>query len=180
MALALLVLVAGASPARADQKDPKLPQLFDRLMDSELEQAEAREIEEQIWTLWQPSGSETTDLLLQRVETFLEQDAYDRALHLLNEVVSLSPDYAEGWNKRATAHFMRNDYKAALQDVERTLRLEPRHFGAWAGLGTILLAMGEDARALNAYQKALLINPHLTDIAKEVRRLEVEVKGRGI
>jgi tetratricopeptide (TPR) repeat protein len=180
MAVALLVLVAGAAPARADQKDPKLPHLFDRLMDAELEQTEAREIEGQIWTLWQPSGSETTDLLLQRVEMLLEQDAYDPAINLLNEVVGLSPEYAEGWNKRATAHFMRNDYKAALQDVERTLRLEPRHFGAWSGLGTILLAMGEDARALHAYQKALLINPHLTNIAKEVQRLEVEVKGRGI
>lgn len=180
VSLACAGLLAGLTPAYADQRDPKLPHLFERLLDGDLEQSAAREIEEQIWSLWQPSGSDTTDLLLQRVEHLLAEDAYDPAINLLDEVVSLSPDYAEGWNKRATAHFMRDDYKAALHDVERTLRLEPRHFGAWSGLGTILLAMGEDARALHAYQKALKINPHLTNIAKEVQRLEVEVKGRGI
>ncbi|MEQ1890104.1 MAG: tetratricopeptide repeat protein [Alphaproteobacteria bacterium] len=168
------------SPARADQRDPNLASLFDRLMDTDLDMTEARAIEGQIWTLWQPSGSATTDLLLSRADDFLREDAYDPAIHLLNEVVSLSPGYAEGWNKRATAFFLRDNYKAALQDVERTLRLEPRHFGAWSGLGTILLAMGEDARALKAYQKALLINPHLTEIAKEAQRLELTVKGRGI
>ncbi len=180
IALTGVALLAGLAPAYADQRDPKLPPLFERLLEADLEQTMAREIEEQIWSLWQPSGSDTTDLLLQRVEAFLAEDAYDPAINLLNEVVSLSPDYAEGWNKRATAHFMRDDFRAALQDVERTLRLEPRHFGAWSGLGTILLAMGEDARALHAYQKALQINPHLASIAKEVQRLEVEVKGRGI
>lgn len=176
----LAALIYCASPALADQRNPKLDPLFEKLVNKDLPRAEAREIEGQIWTLWQASGSDTTDLLLTRVDAFLREDATESAIHLLNEVVSLSPDYAEGWNKRATAHFLQDDYKAALQDVERTLRLEPRHFGAWSGLGTILLGMGEDARALAAYKRALQINPHLQEITKEAERLELMVKGRGI
>lgn len=179
-AVILAVLLAGMAPSQADQRDPNLPGLFERLMDAEMEQDEARAIEGQIWNLWQPSGSATTDLLLSRVDMFMREQSAEKAISLLNEVVSLSPEYAEGWNKRATANFMREDYKAALMDVERTLRLEPRHFGAWSGLGTILQTMGEDARALQAYQKALRINPHLSEIAKEAALLELSVKGRGI
>lgn len=178
--LVLLALLAGRGPVQADQRDPQLAPLFERLMDAKLAPPEARAIEGKIWTLWQPSGSATTDLLLSRVDELLLEEALDPAIRLLDEVVSLSPDYAEGWNKRATAFFMLEDYKAALEDVERTLRLEPRHFGAWSGLGTILLAMGEDARALQAYQRALKINPHLMDIARQAERLELSVKGRGI
>lgn len=180
MALLAVLMIGSTAPARADQRDPQLAVLFEQLMDAELDTTKARAIEGQIWTLWQSSGSETTDLLLARADEFLLEEAFDPAIRLLDEVVSLSPGYAEGWNKRATAYFMRDNYKAALQDVERTLRLEPRHFGAWSGLGTILLAMGEDARALHAYQKALKINPHLSEIVKEAKRLELTVKGRGI
>jgi len=176
----LAALFCNVSPVLADQRHPQLAPLFEKLMNKDMAPEEARAIEGQIWTLWQASGSDTTDVLLARVDAFLREDASEPAIDLLNEVVSLSPEYAEGWNKRATAFFMRDDYKAALQDVERTLRLEPRHFGAWSGLGTILLAMGEDARALQAYQRALQINPHLKDIAREAERLELTVKGRGI
>lgn len=178
-ALLAALLLYGA-PALADQRNPKLEPLFERLLNKELAPAEAREIEAQIWTLWQASGSDTTDLLLERVDGLLREDEAASAIHLLNEVVSISPDYAEGWNKRATAHFIQDDYRAALKDVERTLRLEPRHFGAWSGLGTILLSMGEDARALQAYKRALQINPHLQEIASEAKRLELSVRGRGI
>jgi tetratricopeptide (TPR) repeat protein len=176
----LAALFCNVSPVLADQRHPQLAPLFEKLMNKDMAPEEARAIEGQIWTLWQASGSDTIDVLLVRVDAFLREDASEPAIDLLNEVVSLSPEYAEGWNKRATAFFMRDDYKAALQDVERTLRLEPRHFGAWSGLGTILLAMGEDARALQAYQRALQINPHLKDIAREAERLELTVKGRGI
>jgi len=176
----LAVMLCCVAPARADQRNPQLAPLFERLMNTDLTPEEARAIEGQIWALWQASGSDTTDLLLSRVDEFLREDASGPAINLLNEVVSLSPDYAEGWNKRATAYYLQDDYKAALQDVERTLRLEPRHFGAWSGLGTILLGLGEDARALQAYKRALQINPHLADIAREAERLELTVKGRGI
>ena len=178
-ALAAAMLI-NVSPALADQRNPKLAALFEKLMNKELPPAEARETEAHIWTLWQASGSDTTDLLLERVDGLLREDEAASAIDLLNEVFNISPDYAEGWNKRATAHFIQDDYRAALNDVERTLRLEPRHFGAWSGLGTILLSMGEDARALQAYNRALQINPHLADIAREAKRLELSVRGRGI
>ena len=176
----LAAVLIYVSPALADQHNPRLSPLFERLMNKELSVAEAHEIEAQIWSLWQPSGSDTTDLLLARADDLLREEDTESAISVLDEVVSLAPDYAEGWNKRATAHFLQDDYTAALNDVERTLRLEPRHFGAWSGLGTILLTMGEDARALRAYDHALQINPHLEDIAREAKRLELKVRGQGI
>lgn len=173
----MLLPAAGAS---ADQRDPDLEPLFERLSHAGLPVAEARAVEQEIWNLWQASNSATIDLLLERATYLLQKGALDEAIQLLNQVVTLSPDYAEGWNKRATVYYMQDNFKNALKDVEHTLRLEPRHFGAWAGLGAMLVAMGEDRRALSAYQQALKINPHLADIKKEVARLELAVKGRGI
>lgn len=176
----LLLTLAGSPCANADQHDPKLDDLFQRLKLRELSPSEAQTVEDQIWRIWQASGSPSTDLLLERVESMLATDTLDPAIKLLDEIIALSPDFAEGWNKRATVSFLRKDYTAALRDAEHTLRLEPRHFGAWSGLGAIFLELGQDAKALQAYEKALEINPHLTDIAKEAESLSLSAKGRSI
>lgn len=175
-----LLALAAAPCARADQRDPKLEDLFQRLKHRELPPPEAQAVEDQIWRIWQASGSPSTDLLLERVESMLATGALDPAIKLLDEIIALSPEFAEGWNKRATVYFLRNDFRAALRDAEHALRLEPRHFGAWSGLGAIFLELGQDAKALQAYQEALKINPHLDDIAKEAERLSLSARGRSI
>lgn len=176
-----MMLISAAAPgARADQRDPKLHELFQRLKLRELPPPEAQAVEDQIWRIWHASGSPSTDLLLERVESMMASDTLEPAVKLLDEVIALSPDFAEGWNKRATVYFLRNDFRAALRDTEHALRLEPRHFGAWSGLGAIFLELGQDAKALQAYQEALKINPHLPDIAKEAERLNLTAKGRSI
>jgi tetratricopeptide (TPR) repeat protein len=175
-----LLTMAAAPSAKADQHDPKLDGLFQRLKLKELPVSDAQALEDQIWRIWHASGSPSTDLLLARVETMLAADALESAIKLLDEIIAISPDFAEGWNKRATVYFLRNDFPAAMRDAEHALRLEPRHFGAWAGLGAIFLELGQDAKALLAYQEALKINPHLTDIAKEAERLTLSARGRSI
>lgn len=178
--LLLFGLFCGFGPAQADQRDPQLDALFLRLSQGDLPRAEAAAIEAQIWAIWQNSNSATIDLLVQRSNSLLQSRLPGEAIEVLNRIIALSPDYAEAWNRRATVRYTQDNYPQALQDIEQTLRLEPRHFGALSGLGAILVAIGQDARALRAYQQALKINPHLSAVEKEVARLNLAVKGRGI
>ena len=95
-------------------------------------------------------------------------------------MVTLAPGFAEGWNKRATIHYIRDNYARALRDIEQVLRLEPRHFEALAGLGVILEELGDKKGALEAYRKAVEIDPWLRNGRERIAPLELEVEGRGI
>lgn len=178
--LCLAILLCGSGPARADQREPELTALFQQLSRSDLAAPEAALIEGKIRELWQHSDSPTADLLLQRANYLLQNRLLDEAVQLLNEMIALTPDYAEAWNKRATIYYAQGNYQQALKDIEQTLRLEPRHFGALTGLGAILVVLGEEGRALKAYQQALKINPHIASVKKEVERLTLSLRGRGI
>lgn len=156
-----------------------LDSLFLQLSDAKNPDA-AKLIEQAIWRLWLVSGSDTVDFLMGRVLEAMRGDDYPLALDLLNAVVALAPDYAEGWNKRATVLFALKDYPRALRDVERTLALEPRHFGALSGMGLIFNDIGDQARALSAFRRALAVNPFMSDAKSLVRELEEAVDGREI
>lgn len=176
-----LMGMCAALSAHADQSHPKLDELFAELARPDLEAPQARMIEREIWMLWGQSGSPTVDLLMARAKQLDEgSEELPQAVALFDAVIGLAPEFAEGWNKRATAHYVNDDYQNALKDIERTLALEPRHFGALSGLGMILQELGEDSRALKAFRMALKINPHLPDIAEEARLLEQVVEGQGI
>jgi tetratricopeptide (TPR) repeat protein len=165
--------------ARADQTDPRLGELFGQLHSVE-DPRQAHVIEQMIWGVWLDSKSPTLQLLMGRVIKAMGQRNLTQALELLHSVVAVAPDYAEGWNKRATVYFMMGDYKASISDVERTLDLEPRHFGALSGLGLIYTHLKDNAGALDAYERALLVNPHLGQAKAEVKRLKRKVKGEEI
>ena len=117
------------------------------------------------------------DLLAQRADQAMEAQDMDTALSFLNDLVRLAPDFAEGWNKRATIFFLREQYGRSLSDIARTLTLEPRHFGAYAGLGIILDRMGDKKGALKAYRRAARIHPNLPGAAEGIRKLTREVEG---
>ena len=104
----------------------------------------------------------------------------DVALKLLDAVVKLRPDYVEGWNRRATLYYLKNDYAHSLDDIRQVLIREPRHFGALAGLGMIMQDIGEEKRALEAFRKALAVNPHLEKVPELVKSLTEKVEGRDI
>ncbi|MEP5262745.1 MAG: tetratricopeptide repeat protein, partial [Nitratireductor sp.] len=131
-------------------------------------------------SVWLESGSPSIDLLLRRGLDALREENYDRAYFYFDEVVTLAPGFAEGWNKRATIHYVRDDYARALRDIEQVLRLEPRHFEALAGLGVILEELGDKKGALDAYRKAVDIDPWLLNGRERIRPLELDVEGRGI
>jgi tetratricopeptide (TPR) repeat protein len=140
----------------------------------------AKLVENRIWALWLASGSDTADLLMSRVKEAAEQKDTDLAVRLLDAIIELKPDYAEAWNRRATMHFTKKDYGRALADIAQALAREPRHFGALTGLGMILQEMGEDKRALEAFRRALEIDPHLQKIPEFVKALTDKVEGRAI
>ncbi|TXH36361.1 MAG: tetratricopeptide repeat protein [Rhodospirillaceae bacterium] len=146
------------APALADQKDSRLTPLFDALQKAGSPE-EAQTIETIIWSIWGQTGDHELDMLLLEGSMAMANDNYDIAMRDFNEVVKRAPNFAEGWNKRATLYFLMGNYMASLSDIDKTLALEPRHFGALAGLGLINLQMDRDQAALDAFQRVLKIDP---------------------
>ena len=192
-ALAALILVAGSfSPvfaadqskpieqaAPADKAENRLDKLFADLKRERNEKA-AERIAGQIWEQWFKSGSASIDLMMMWAQRAIEQQKYDVALDFLDEVITLSPTYAEGWNRRATLHFMMSNYSKSMSDIDHTLSLEPRHFGALSGMAQILKASGKKELALKAYQQVLDIYPMMRSAQTEVATLSEELAGEGI
>jgi tetratricopeptide (TPR) repeat protein len=144
------------------------------------DEASSKHVEARIWALWLQTPSDTAALLMMRAKAAMDAQQMDVALKLLDAVVKLRPDYVEGWNRRATLYYLRNDYVRSLEDIQQVLIREPRHFGALAGLGMIMQDLGDDKRALDAFRKALAINPHLEKVPELVKTLSEKVEGRDI
>lgn len=187
MVLAALaaVGVAFASPAKAQvtpedfaavTKQHSLESLLGDLAVAPDAEA-AKPIEQAILREFLATESPTIELLMGRVAVAIQEKKYNIALAVLDNIVELDPDYSEGWNKRATVNYLLDDYAAALRDVERALALQPNHFGAVYGLGLIMREFGARDLALDAFERALSINPFLENAQKAVDSLEPDVKG---
>jgi tetratricopeptide (TPR) repeat protein len=144
------------------------------------DEASAKHVEARIWALWLQTPSDTAALLMARAKIAMDAQQTDVAMKLLDAVIKLRPDYVEAWNRRATLYYLQNDYARSLADIEQVLAREPRHFGALAGLGMIMQDVGDDKRALDAFRKALTINPHLEKVPELVKTLSEKVEGRDI
>jgi tetratricopeptide (TPR) repeat protein len=140
----------------------------------------AKLVEGRIWALWLASGSDTTDLLMSRVKQASDAKDNKLAIRLLDSIVEMRPDYVEAWNRRATIHFANKDFGRSLGDIRQVLAREPRHFGALTGLGVIMQEFNEDKLALEAFRKALAVNPHLSKVPDFVKTLAEKVEGRDI
>lgn len=175
----LIVLTAVATPARADQTDSRLRGLFDRLQTTS-SVTEAQLVEGSIWQIWLESADVQVERKVAAGVIALNRGDLKTALVLFDDVVKRAPNYAEGWNKRATVHFMMDDYDKSLLDVARTLALEPRHFGALSGLGLIYHELGDDTKALKAMEKALELHPLMPGLRERVEGLREGVHGKAI
>jgi tetratricopeptide (TPR) repeat protein len=178
--LAAVPAIAQEPPAppaltREALADFSLDDLFARLKESE--PGDVRMVEAEILKRFHQSGSDTVDLLLQWGMQAMEDDDYPLALDVFDQVILLKPDFAEGWNKRATVYFLMNDYGHSVADIRQTLALEPRHFGALAGFGMILQEIGKEREALTVLRRALDINPGLENVAETIEKLEKAVAG---
>jgi tetratricopeptide (TPR) repeat protein len=144
------------------------------------DEASARHVEARIWALWMQTPSDTAALLMVRAKAAMDAQQIDVALKLLDAIIKLRPDYTEAWNRRATLYYLQNDYARSLADIQQVLAREPRHFGALAGLGMIMQDLGDEKRALEAFRKALAVNPHLEKVPELVKQLTEKVEGRDI
>lgn len=171
---ALLPFLLALAPAAA--QTPAIDTLFERL--SAAEAAEAGRIEREIWREWSKSGSPAMDLLLQRGRDAMSAGDIPQAIQHLTALVDHAPDFAEGWNARATAYFQAGLYGASVADIRQTLRLNPRHFGALSGFAMILETTEREAEALEVYRAALAIHPHLDGVRDAIERLELKAAGQ--
>ena len=174
-----------APPSEPERRIPdprhqsRIDQLFERLAAAGSE-AEAESLSEQISRLWTRSGSDTLDLLMDRVQQAAKAEDADTALDLLDSVLALKPDWAEAYNRRAAVHFQRKDMDGAMRDLRQVLALEPRHFQALAGVGMIFQQGGNERQALAAFREALKLNPYLKGVRQAAERLGLEQDGQGI
>jgi tetratricopeptide (TPR) repeat protein len=176
--LAFAVLLAACGPhAKAPPANPRLDKLFDQLAQAP-NAAEAAPVEAKIWAIWNQSGSPTVDILLERAQAAEAGGDLDRARQFLDQAAEILPAYAEIYDRRAVLAMNANDTASAIEDIERTLEREPRHFGALAALGMIYETMGQERAALEAYRDALAIDPTLEQAKQGVKRLEPHLDGR--
>ncbi len=157
-----------------NQSEQKLNDLFDCLQEAQND-VEIQHVEAQIWEIWLESGSPQLNYLMEKGGAALQQKDYSQAIECFGQIINLNPDFAEGWNKRATAYFLRGDYKASLNDIEETLRLEPRHFGAISGMISIYMMIHDLKGALKSYKMLQEIYPLHKDIAQQIKNLQKRV-----
>ena len=156
-----------------------LDALFAELKSAQ-DQSAADPIVARIWDQWMLSGRDDVDILMSRAVANMAGRHFGLAMLLLEEIIEIVPDFAEAWNKRATLHYHMGRYEAALADIERTMQLEPRHFGALAGRAAILADANRWKEALEAYRAALAVNPFLQRRNTVLPELERKAGERGL
>ncbi len=125
-----------------------------------------------LWRVWSRSGDAQIDALLVQGSEQMQAWRFDDALTTFTEVIRRRPQFAEGWNKRATVLFLMGRYEASLRDCEEVFTRNPLHFGAWSGAGQNHVELGQVQPAIDAYRRALAINPNLAGPAASLRMLE--------
>lgn len=168
---------SGTPPSSASVKPADtLDGLFSELK-REPDEQQAKRISERIWAKWRDSGSATVNLLMQWADKAVTDGKNGLALDLLDQAIVLRPDYVEGWNRRATLHFMMGNHGKSMADINRVLALEPRHFGAIAGMAAILSVSGNDALELRAWEQMLEIYPASRQAQQKVGELADKLEG---
>lgn len=140
---------------------------------------EARKFEQAIWDIWNDTGDDTLNALYQQGRGLIGVGRLGEARNIFSELIDKAPDFAEGWNQRATVLFFLDEYEASLADIERTLALEPRHYGAIFGKALIFNAFGQYQQALQALHEMEQVNPHARGIARLRSQIEASMKSNG-
>jgi tetratricopeptide (TPR) repeat protein len=130
--------------------------------------------------LWLYTGSDTIDVLMERVLKAVGDERLELAAKLADAIVEMAPRFAEGWNRRALVAYLRNDYAEALNSLHRALALEPNHFKALDGVAQIMRETGEKKAALDAYRKLLDVHPYWSGATEAIEELKREIEGQGI
>ena len=179
LAILVVALTLGFADSRADQTDPRLKELFDSLRNAPSPEA-AADIESQIWSIWVKSGDGDLDQVLEIGSQAMAIGDTATALKIFDAIVRKAPNFAEGWNKRATVYYMMGHYEASLADIDRTLELEPHHFGALSGLGLVNIGLDRDEAALDAFERVLKVDPQSQSAKANIEIVKQRIKDKSI
>ena len=169
------LLLSLATSARGDQQDQRLNLAFAQLAKASSPQG-VRVLESRIWKIWLEHPQPRINKMMRwGVEALNTQD-YPTALKLFDSLVEAAPEFAEGWNKRATVRFLVGNYEGSIEDIRKTLALEPRHFGALSGLGMIHTNQERWFAAMAAFEQALRIHPHLIGVRHTINKLQQQLR----
>lgn len=166
----VLCLGLALSPAAVIGDDGELDRLFELLQYAD--PGQAAELEGQIVEYWSESGSPTMNILLRRGRQSMAAGEFERAVEHLSLLTEQAPEFAEGWNARATAYFFMGAFTLSVADIQRTLALNPRHFGAMTGFAMILEESGDIGNALRAYRAVEDLHPNRPGLKESIQRLE--------
>lgn len=158
----------------ADQTDQRLDGLFQSLRSSQ-DALALLEAESEIWSIWYESGEESVDSLMLGAADLVKSGNLTEAETIYSQVIERLPQFSEGWNRRATVRYYLGDLEGSLADIEQTLKLEPRHFGAIWGLGMILGSQRQFERAILAFERLLEIKPNARDAQPRIDLLRQEM-----
>lgn len=179
MLAAAIMGILGGPMATADQSDPRLAGLFSDLR-SAPNAATAEEVESRIWSIWSETGDAELDAVYAIGTRALTVGDLRTALKVFDVVVVKAPNFAEGWNKRATIHYLLGNFERSLADIDRTLALEPNHFGAISGLGLVNLQLENDEAALAAFERVLRVSPQSAGARANIEFVKQRIKDKSI
>ena len=154
----------------SDQNSPKLEGLFEDLYNVD-DIVLQNKIVGEIWKEWMEIDNPEIEKIMNSIPYFFETQKYEEAIEALNYVIDINPNYSEGYNKRATFYFMMGEYEKSMQDIETTLLLEPRHFGALDGMSRILIFFGKFNQALQVYDEMKKLMPNDVTLDMKIDRL---------
>ncbi len=172
--LVLGMALFAPAPSFSDQTDARLDELFTTLQSSE-NSGVLEETEVHIWAIWFESGREEIDSLMEEGGVAVQSGQLAQAEKLYSRVIKMAPEFSEGWNRRATVRYYRQDYSGSIKDIQQTLALEPRHFGAIWGLGMILGRDRDFSGAITAFERLLEIKPNSRDAKPRIELLKQEL-----
>ncbi len=164
-------LLFASKIALADQNDPRLNNLFKKLNETE-NQDEIRALISDIWNIWYEVDDPKVIEYFEKGIQAMNLRNYPLAIRFFNNLIEEDPNFAEGWNKRATVHFMMGNFDQSMQDIIKTLELEPRHFGALDGMGLIFIHQGQFQQAIDVYDKMLEIFPFSVKTMDKKERIQ--------
>ena len=173
LAVAALIFYSNLVPA--DQTDDRLETLFITLSSSSDEQV-IRSTENQIWEIWFAHPNSDVERLMQIGVQRMNANRQSEAMIIFSQLVENFPDYAEAWNRRATLHYILGNYQESIDDIERVLSLEPRHFGALSGLGLVYLQLDQLRKAKEAFEDLIEVHPNSPNARENLRRVNEDLR----
>ena len=162
-------------PAMADQNDTRLDELFHKLKTANSLQ-KALPFEIQIWNIWMEHQNPNARSSLTKGIEAMQQQNFEQALDHFSQLIELEPEFAEGWNKRATVLYLMGRFHESDADVVRTLELEPRHFGAFSGQGLIRMVLEDWSGSVQSFEAGLSIHPNMQGTINNLKYAQKRLK----